>query len=256
MIFHGCIFILWLHFCFATAGAVSETKDGLRSRRTSRGVQAQHGKCLSFELDSGSNKTTIEYVCCNNCNQTNQTCLNATYGSSLNSTDGYCDRCGRSNLQSAKKSCEPFTCGGCRNQTDRNKICRAVYNSTFPTGCWLLPACFRHKCSFSAAGSCFNGTCDAGENVHNCPADCCPQKNPQNCSLVNGTCPLKCCSRSSCCLDEAEEEDEDGGGGGLTLVGWIQYVGIIIAIVVIGGIVYKKCGCGEDNNEIHPTDNA
>ena len=255
MIFNDSVLVIWLHFCFVAIDAVSETKDHGRSRRAFRGVQAPHGKCLSFELDRGRNKTMIEYVCCNNCNQTNQTCVNTTYGSGSNSTDVYCNRCGRSSLHSAKKSSVPFTCGGCRNQTDRNNICRAVYNSTIRTECWLLPACFRHKCNFSL-GTCFNGTCDAGENVDNCPADCCPQKNPQNCSLGNETCPLKCCSRSSCCLDTVEEEDGDSGGGGFTLVDWIQYVGIIIAIVVIGGIIYKKCGCGDDNNEVHPTENA
>lgn len=257
MIFRGSTFILGLHFCFTTVDAVSGTKDDGQSRRTLRAVQAPQGKCLSFELDGGSLETTIEYVCCNNCNQANQTCPNTTYGSASNSTDSYCDRCGRSD--SARNSSVPFFCGGCRNQTNTNNMCRTVYNGTIPTGCWLFPVCFKYKCNFSS-DTCFNGVCDAGENVANCPADCCPQKNSKNCSLLNGTCPLKCCGEPGCCLDENEEEEEededDSGGGGFTLIGWIQYVGIIIAIILIGSVVYKKCGCGDDDNEVHPTDNA
>ena len=127
--------------------------------------------------------------------------------------------------------------------------CRAM-NSYIPTSCWLFQNCFENECRKEqgySVGTCFNGLCDASENENNCAADCCPEKNPQDCVLVYGKCPLECCGESSCCQ---EEDDESGTSVGLEILKWF---GITVLIIIICCVMYVSgvhCIC--DGNVILP----
>jgi hypothetical protein len=256
MFFQVCFsFILCLHFRFAAVDAFSKS-NGLDEGRMKRAIgdQPPQGKCLSFKWVVKKNIKTIEYVCCNNCGETNQNCLGTSYRSGSIAQD-YCDRCGGNKLRFGRKASEPFSCGGCAGQTRNQMTCRAQY-STIPVACWLFRGCFEHECMKEqrySVDTCFNGVCDAEENIGNCPADCCQQKNPQNCIVVNGKCPLTCCGETNCC-----EKQDDGSGtnsGDLTFIGWLKYIGMIIGFLVLGAIMYyfkSLCGCNDDN-EVHPT---
>ena len=135
------------------------------------------------------------------------------------------------------------------------KTCQNRYPNISST-CWVFQSCLEHECKReqgSAVGKCFDGVCNAGENVHNCPADCCPTEKNNNCSLSfvgNDRCPLSCCKNSSCCV----ERDGDNGGGSLS-----QVVGSIfgaIVFIILAYLLIKCCLriCSDDNsNIVHPS---
>ena len=249
MFFQVCFsFILCLHFRFAAVDAFSKS-NGLDEGRMKRAVgdQPPQGKCLSFKLERQNDVQTIEYVCCNNCGETNQNCLAYRSGSA---GYNYCDRCGGNTLNSAyKQSARPFSCGGCAGQTRKQHTCRAQY-STIPATCWLFRGCFERECKKEqgySVGTCFNGFCDVEENAENCPADCCFKKNPQNCTLVNGKCPVQCCGETSCCK---KQDDDSGTSLGLEILKWF---GIIVLCIFFSCAMYGTgvyCHC--DGNIILP----
>lgn len=135
-----------------------------------------------------------------------------------------------------------------KRKTRSMKTCQARYNSV-PDDCWLLRACIQAEQRFSA-GTCFSGHCNASEKVDNCPADCCPVKFPERCTLQDGVCPPKCCGDSTCC--------ETSSGKGITALTVLMYIGIVISVIVlcvVGELLREKCCGGEENNiEVHASD--
>ena len=245
MLFQVCFsFIICVHFHFASVEAFSN--DEQRMKRAIAD-QAPQGKCLSFKSEGQNDQEAIEYVCCNSCGETNPNCLGTTYRSG--SSGDYCSRCGVNKLNSAYKISEPFSCGGCAGQTRKKDSCRARY-STIPDSCWLFRACFERYCKKEqgfSVGTCFNGVCGDEENVDNCPADCCPQKNPQNCTLVHGKCPLDCCGEFSCCK---EEDDDSGTSLGQKILKWFGITVLIIFLCCMMYVTGVYCHC--DGNVILP----
>lgn len=144
MIFRICFgCILCLHFRFMAVDAVLNFDSELRLKRAANN-QAPQGKCLSFKLDRKSYHQAIEYVCCNNCFVGNGNCVGRVHPSS-HSNRYYCNSCGTNQLNSARKTSEPFFCGDCRLQTLKENSCRKSY-SGIPPGCWLFRACFENTC--------------------------------------------------------------------------------------------------------------
>ena len=132
-------FQIRLVFIVFAVDAVSKSNDELRLKRAVDN-QAPQGKCLSFILDGQA----IEYVCCNNCFESNEHCLGRVYPL-MSWNNYYCNSCGRSRLSSARKTSEPFFCGGCYGQTRKGQTCCKKYGN-IPFGCWLLRACFETLC--------------------------------------------------------------------------------------------------------------
>lgn len=123
--------------------AVSNFDSELRLKRAADN-QAPQGKCLSFKLDQKSYHQAIDYVCCNNCFEGNEDCVGRVYSSS-HSNGYYCSSCGANQLNSARKTSEPFFCGDCHLQTLKENSCRKSYGR-IPAGCWQFRACFENTC--------------------------------------------------------------------------------------------------------------
>ena len=130
-----------------------------------------------------------------------------------------------------------------KRMTRSVKTCQAQY-STVPKDCWLLRACFQK----AKQGNCFNGHCDADENVDNCPADCCPVRSRKSCSLQDGVCPSQCCGDSTCCKTSSGKRN--------TALTVVMYIGIVILIIVVGVVGEwlrrKYCGFCIDV-QVHPS---
>lgn len=249
MFFQVCFgIILCVHF--ALVDAFSESKRD----------QAPKGKCLSFKWEREDDE--IDYVCCNNCAEENEHCFGKTYGS----TGDYCNSCGRNKLSFARKLSMPFSCGGCNGQTHEANTCKRWYSS-LPVGCWLFRGCFETACQNIAGeeglsnynpflsdgvpgetpyydkqvgsklGSCFNGVCDDGEYIENCPADCCIKRNPQKCTLLQGLCPPECCGEPHCCVERKESKISQ------KVKTIILCVTLSIVCLCIGCILYRLYSC-------------
>ena len=254
MFFQICFgLILCFHFHFVPVDAVLKSSEYVRWKRAIND-EAQQGKCLAFQDIKGRNGQAVEYVCCNNCFDADESCRGTTYvgGSTLY----YCTRCGSNTLNSPKLF-ESFSCGGCNGQTRSKNTCKVQYSSV-PDGCWLFRACFESECKKKkpgySAGTCFNGHCEDDENVNNCPADCCPVRNPKNCTLKDGVCPLKCCGDSSCCKTSSSSSGKEN-----TALTVLKYIGLAVALVVfgvVGELLRRKYNewCG--NNQVHPTETS
>jgi hypothetical protein len=46
--------------------------------------------------------------------------------------------------------------------------------------------------------TCYNKLCDNGENINNCPHDCCQTVNDK-CTMSENECIPDCCGESRCC---------------------------------------------------------
>ena len=93
-------------------------------------------------------------------------------------------------------------CNSCYYQMQCENFCR-THCSTIPGSCWLFQKCVQAACQNGGnLNSCFNGVCNAGENVENCPCDCCASRNAEKCTLVSGVCPPQCCGDSNCCVEK------------------------------------------------------
>ena len=218
-------FQIRLVFIILAVDAVSKSNDELRLKRAVDN-HAPQGKCVSFKLDGQA----IEYVCCNNCFESSEHCLGRVYPL-MSWNNYYCNSCGRSRLSSARKTSEPFFCGGCYGQTRKGQTCGKKYGN-IPFGCWLLRTCFETLCRSdgirrsnippadqhgveispdenarvspligSKVPICFDGVCNVGEH-ESCPADCCAIRNPEKCAVAQGSCPPECCGESSCCVEK------------------------------------------------------
>ena len=243
-----CVCLYFLYF-FRQCAVV----DGLP--RSKRGIKAPQGKCLSFRIEKESNEQSIEYVCCNNCNATDGHCLGVTY--EIGGTGDYCSRCGESNSSLARAISQQFSCGNCDVQMQKNRTCHS-WNVTIPDACWLFRACFEHQCHETRNSTCFDGICDSHEDVESCPADCCKEKNPGNCTLVDGKCPLKCCGVSSCCENQNGDHVEGSSDSLEKFLTILQYVCVVIGIILVGFVVEfcrRKCDCF-DENQIEPDKNV
>ena len=130
---------------------------------------------------------------------------------------------------------------GCVNLTQHENICRDRYLN-MSSACWLFQSCIRRECWRELdveVSDCFDGVCDAGENVDNCPADCCPAEKNSSCSLSSlgkDRCLLSCCKKSTCCGD-----DNDGS----TLLYLLFLFGLVLVPLV------KKFCCSDNDNTVH-----
>lgn len=175
----------------------------LREKRKT-GDQPPAEKCNYFNW--GGTSRIHFYICCNNCHSADRTCDGTTYHSASRQT--YCDRCGVDNSKGNGKRQETFSCGGCSGQNYMLNKCKRWYNS-IPGTCWIFTRCFRKKCKkqyrqkrrrsvLNMPDTCFNKICDAGENINNCPEDCCQTVSDQ-CTWKENKCIPKCCGESTCC---------------------------------------------------------
>jgi hypothetical protein len=101
-----------------------------------------------------------------------------------------------------------FSCGGCDGQDTISKRCKNWLNS-IPGFCWQFAWCFKDKCrnqygnnrkrsAVDVPDTCYNKVCDDGENVNNCPHDCCQAENDK-CKMTEDECIPECCGESTCC---------------------------------------------------------
>ena len=246
MFTHICFgFILYLHFRPAPVEAVSKLNEEVRLKRAIN-AQAPEGRCLAFQLAKGIGGKELQYVCCNNCDKADQSCDGKTYGYETSLTAHYCGRCGRNTVNSLKLS-ESFSCGGCYGQTRSMRTCQAHY-SEVPIGCWLVRACFESECQKKegySVDTCFNGHCDADENVDNCPADCCTVTYNKSCTLVDGVCPSQCCGDSTCCESSIRESN-----AAFSVLKSFAMVIAFIILCFVGEGLRRKLGCYH-NNQVH-----
>ena len=128
MFFQICFgLILCFHFHFVPVDAVLKSSEYVRWKRAIND-EAQQGKCLAFQDIKGRNGQAVEYVCCNNCFDADESCRGTTYvgGSTLY----YCTRCGSNTLNSSKLF-DSFSCGGCNGQTRSKNTCKVQYIAQF-----------------------------------------------------------------------------------------------------------------------------
>ena len=165
--------------------------------------------CGDYTVDSGEQcdpPGSNDSRSCGNCGNQNRTCNSGCnwtgWGSCQNQgvcSSGSTQSCtvpgGGSGTQTCSGSCAWGICvsSGC----DNNGTCDAGENCTnCPADCFCPSGqvCVAGTCV--PGGGCNNGTCDAGENCTNCPADCsCP--SGQVC--VAGTCvPGGGCNNGTC----------------------------------------------------------
>ena len=109
-------------------------------------------------------------------------------------------------------------CVSCSQQAYCESTCSTsiggYFTSTIPGLCWAWSACFRGCCAEASKGRykkdtednfefCGDFVCQEGEDHTSCPADCCPDYNPVNCTRPSNQCNPDCCLHPSCCKDES-----------------------------------------------------
>ncbi|XP_060600533.1 keratin-associated protein 5-8-like [Ruditapes philippinarum] len=202
---------------------------GMRVKRR-EGDQSPPGQCATYKW--GGTSGVHWYACCNNCNRSDTSCDGKTYQSA--SDTKYCANCGIDTKKGNGKSGATYSCGGCQGQERSRKKClsnlRMLYK--IPGLCWAFAKCFQKKCksqpteSTPAPDMCFNLRCDPGEDVNNCPADCCGNENEKCKWSQSNTCVPKCCSESTCCNDSSRS-----GGLYSLKIHYVSILSIMMSVV-------------------------
>ena len=175
-----------------------------------------HSYCTQY--DHGGTSTVHFYTCCNNCiGEADRYCDRHVYHGGGSSGD-YCSACGQNSLLGGGRITYRFNCVSCSQQAYCESTCSTsmggYFTSTIPGLCWAWSACFRGCCAKASKGHykkdtegnfefCGDFVCQEGEDHTSCPADCCPDYNPVNCTRPSNQCNPDCCLHPSCCKDES-----------------------------------------------------
>ena len=205
-----------------------------------------HSPAFCIGYYAGGTSTVHHWACCNNCNDsTSQSCDATTWqGGSSNS---YCGKCGQNTGRGRVKYY--FNCGSCDNQNSCSDFCHAK-GLNHAGLCWKWLDCFKGCCFKTATqpqnkrdtselSFCGDSVCSESETPSSCPADCCYQKNSNNCTS-GSACSPECCHSPTCCLNE---DNNPGGNNKAVIIGASTGVGIFLLIVIVIAILTGVACC-------------
>ena len=170
--------------------------------------------CYGYHPQQGNDDQ--QWACCYNIHDMN--CNTRTWQISSQSQS----RCTDQDNSNVRQK-HIFNCGDCGCLQACQSKCVSVILQSFTTasrdrcGAWL--DCFRGCCvkaykqeaqlqssikkrqTDAPSVFCGDGVCStSSESASTCPQDCCPQANPNNCTVRKDICSLNCCQTSTCCL--------------------------------------------------------
>ncbi len=167
------------------------------------------------QYDHGGVSSIHFFTCCDNRNDNDVSCAGTTYQGG-GSTDAYCGNNGLSSSLGGGRITYRFNCVNCAQQTACEAKCDAVWpNKNIPGFCPKWAGCFRGCCveadrkygnrnkrdSIHSNNTidfefCGDLICQSGEDVDNCPIDCCSEIRPS----CNSNCTDLCCYEPGCCV--------------------------------------------------------